>query len=175
MTSHSPSRGSPDAPGSPDISGLPEFKVRLAAGGRRGGLELLNERTPYRFTGVFQFSGEVLKSVELVDKWDKAVVRGQDVPIATAYCAHLQRTGQSLVVINGHRDDRVPWMKNSPIASYCGAVIESPAGDAWGAVCHYDMDPCESNRGEVALLSAAAPFLWSVLGTDADQAAAPAD
>lgn len=167
MISFQPVRDGTSARTSPDILSLLEFKARLATGGRRAGLELLNQRTPYRFTGVFQFSGEMLKSIELVDKWDRAVVRGDDVPIASAYCAHLQRTGEPLVVVNGRFDDRVPWMRNSPVASYCGAVIESPAGHAWGAVCHYDMDPCESNRSEVALLFAAAPLLWSVLRTDA--------
>lgn len=144
----------------PEVSPtLTEFHARLAGGGRRAGLELLNKRTPHRFTGIFEFSGDTLKNVELVDKWDGTVTRCDDVPLANAYCAHLQRTGEPLAVVDGAQDPRVPWMKNSPVASYCGAVIENPAGQPWGALCHFDLSPCESNRGEVQLLVAAARLL----------------
>ena len=147
------------------LSSLTEFRARLAGGGRRAGIELLNQRTSHRFTGIFQFAGEFLKCIELVDKWDWTVRRCDDVPIGSAYCAHLQRTGEPLVVADGTVDVRVPWMRNKPVTSYCGAVIETPAGQPWGALCHFDMSPCESNAGEVDLLVAAARLLWPALGS----------
>lgn len=150
-----------------DTPGLAEFQTCLVDGGRRAAVALLNHRTPHRFTGIFQFAGEMLVSIELVDKWDWTVSRCDDVPIASAYCAHLQRTGEPLVVVNGQADTRVPWMNNSPVASYCGAVIQSPTGQAWGALCHFDLRPCESNRNEIALLAAAARLLWPSLPKDA--------
>lgn len=146
------------------ISGLTEFKARLVGGGRRAAIELLNQRTPHRFTGIFQFAGEMLKSIELIDKWDWTVTRCDDVPLTSAYCAHLQRTGETLVVVDGHWDARVPWMHDSPVTSYCGAVIETSAGQPWGALCHFDFSPCESNLGEITLLIAAARLLLPALG-----------
>lgn len=149
-----------------DIPDLVEFRARLIEGGRRAGVGFLNQRTPHRFTGIFQFAGAMLKNIELVDRWDLTVRGCDDVPIAGAYCAHLQRTGEALVVENGRLDARVPWMRNSHVASYCGVVIERPGGQPWGALCHFDLSPCESNRNEVALLAAAARLLWPSLPGD---------
>lgn len=150
-----------------DIPDMLEFRSRLVAGGRRGGVELLNQRTPHRFTGIFQFAGATLRNIELVDKWDLTVRDCGDVPIAGAYCAHLQRTGEALDVGDGRIDPRVPWMRNSDVASYCGVVIARPNGQAWGALCHFDLSPCQSNRNEVARLAAAARLFWPSLPGDA--------
>lgn len=142
---------------------ITEFALRLSVHGPLGGIQFLNRRTPHRFTGIFQFAGEFLKSVELVDKWNSTVRRADDIPIASAYCAHLHRTGEPLVVKDGRHDPRVPWMNHSPVRSYCGAVIESPAGVPWGALCHFDVSPCESTPADIPLMVSAARLLWPVL------------
>lgn len=133
----------------------------LSLGGLRGALAFLNRRTPHRYTGVFRFDGDMLRNVALVDKWDSSVLKGDDVPIATAYCAHLQRTGLPLEVEDGDADPRVPWMHGSPIVSYCGAVIKDPQGEPWGALCHFDSARCDSRASDMPLLLAAATVLYS--------------
>ena len=152
----------------PHVAGASEFQGRLVDGGPRAALEYLNSRTPHRFTGVFQFSGQTLKSIELVDKWDASVNSCDDIPVAKAYCSHLQRTGESLVVVDGAQDPRVPWMRDSPVISYCGAPIEGPSGEMWGALCHFDLHPCQTQRSEVQLVVAAARVLWHALVEDED-------
>ena len=137
-----------------------EFRETLERGGLQPALRLLNGRTPHRFTGVFRFDGDMLRNVVLVDKWEPEVVRGADVPLAQAYCAHLHRSGGAVEVRDGAADARFPWMQQSPIVSYCGAVILDDDGGHWGALCHFDMSRCESKKSDLPLLEAAAGLIY---------------
>lgn len=144
----------------PLASDLAVFGSALRAGGLRSALLFLNGRTPHRFTGVFRFDGDMLRSVHLVDKWDPLVERGDDVPLASAYCAHLQRTGEPLDLADGRDDPRLPWMAESEVVSYCGAAITAPDGTPWGALCHFDTSRAESKDSDLPLLVAAAAQLY---------------
>lgn len=138
-----------------------EFRETLDREGLQPALRLLNGRTPHRFTGVFRFDGDILRNVVLVDKWAPAVVRGDDVPLAQAYCAHLHRSGGAVEVTDGPADARFPWMQQSPIVSYCGAVILDEDGRRWGALCHFDISRCESKKSDLPLLEAAAGLIYA--------------
>lgn len=151
-----------DVPTAP-AADLQSFRAVLARDGPRAALAFLNNRTPHRFTGVFRFDDDVLRSVELIDKWDPSATRGEDIPIESAYCAHLQRTGEPLEVADGRADPRVAWMHDSPIVSYCGAVIEDDEGAPWGALCHFDLSPCESKVSDLPLLLAASRLLGQAI------------
>jgi hypothetical protein len=126
-------------------------------------LVFLNTRTPHRFTGIFRFDDAMLRCVELVDKWDSSVRRGDDVPVEKAYCAHLRTHGGELEVADGRADPRVPWMADSPVVSYCGVAIEAADGTPWGALCHFDLGRCEATTSDVALMTLAAKVFASRL------------
>lgn len=136
------------------------FSQALRQRGLRAALLFLNGRTPHRYTGVFRFDGDMLRSVALVDKWDAGVEHGEDVPLAAAYCAHLHRTGEPLEVEDGAEDARVPWMRDSPVVSYCGSVILDHAGTPWGALCHFDTARCDSKNSDMPLMVAAARMIF---------------
>jgi hypothetical protein len=144
----------------PLAADLHEFVSCVRERGLRAALVHLNQRTPHRYTGVFRFDDDMLRSVALVDKWNADTTRGDDIPIAAAYCAHLHRTGEPLAVADGSTDSRVPWMANSPVMSYCGAVIGDPSGKPWGALCHFDTARCEAKGSDMPLLVAAAAILY---------------
>jgi hypothetical protein len=154
-----PTQPGSGASGAPD-SDLSKFADRLRDEGMFGALKFLNGRTSHRYTGVFRFDGDMLRNVALVDRWESAVTSGEDVPLARAYCAHLASHGGTLDVEHGPTDARVPWMADSAILSYCGAVINAPDGTRWGALCHFDTSRCESNDNEVPLLDAAAHLIY---------------
>lgn len=153
-----PDRQGADVP-TPVAGDLLAFASALDEGGIAAALRFLNQRTAHRYTGVFRFDGEMLRSVALVDRWQPEVDRGDDVPLAEAFCAHLESTGQPLAVTDGRADPRTPWMANSNVASYCGAVIQDADGSRWGALCHFDHSPCESKDSDVPLLAAAAALI----------------
>lgn len=153
MRSHSDSL----LPRETDLQG---FATALERAGLRGALLLLNTRTAHRYTGVFRFDGDMLRNVALVDKWDAVVQQGDDVPLAAAYCAHLHDTGEPLEVEDVATDPRVPWMSDSPIVSYCGAVILDLHGQHWGALCHFDVARCDSKNSDKPLLVAAARLIY---------------
>lgn len=131
----------------------------LRAGRLLDALRYLNGRTPHRFSAVLRFDDDMLRSVALVDKWHGEVELGEDIPLADAYCAHLHATGDPLEVADGRRDPRTPWMSQSPVVSYCGAVICDESGEPWGALCHYDTNPCEAKASDMPLLTAAAALM----------------
>lgn len=139
---------------------LREFSFALTEGGLRKSLLFLNSRTPHRFTGVFRFDGDMLRSICLVDKWVHEVVVGEDVPSAQAYCAHLHATGEPFSVSHGPSDPRVPWMADSRVVAYCGAVILDRSGRRWGAICHFDTKRCDARTTEMPLLVAAAGLIF---------------
>lgn len=136
------------------------FSLRLGQQGLPGALAFLNARTPHRFTGVFRFDGETLRSVALVDSWDRSVGQGEDIPLAQAYCAVLHDTGEPLEVLDSRTDGRYPGMADSPVVSYCGVLIRDPDGQPWGALCHYDLKPCQTKSSDMPLLAAAAGLLY---------------
>lgn len=138
---------------------LAELERSLRERGLLGALWFLNSRTAHRFSGVFRFDGDMLRSVALVDKWDPLVQIGEDIPVASAYCAHLRDTGLPLEVEHGPDDPRTPWMAQSDVISYCGAPIHSRTGELWGALCHFDAARCDTRNSEMPLLLAAAALL----------------
>lgn len=140
---------------------LDAFLDHLHRGGLRAALQYLNRGAPHRFTGVFRFDGDMLRSVELVDKWSADVTQGEDIPLVQAYCSHLHDTGEPLAVSDGATDSRTRWMANSGVRSYSGALIRSDTGLPWGAVCHFDADPCDVSAASLPMLVAAASLLFS--------------
>lgn len=141
------------------VSEIQAFEAALRERGLRGALWFLNARTPHRFTGIFRFDGEMLRSVALVDKWDPLVELGEDLPVASAYCAHLRDAGKPLEVEHGPSDAGVPWMASSPVVSYCGAPIHDESGKPWGALCHFDNARCDAKNSAMPLLIAAAAMI----------------
>lgn len=150
----------PPAVPSPFKRDFQSFERALRQQGLRAGLHFLNRRTSHRYTGVFRFDADMLRSVALVDSWDPSIELGDDVPLAAAYCAHLYRTGEPLEVEDGSHDDRVGGMARSPVVSYCGAVIRDADGRPWGALCHFDPARCDSKESDMPLLIAAAAIIF---------------
>jgi GAF domain-containing protein len=122
-------------------------------------LAFLNARTSHRFTAVYLFDGDMLRSVALYDRWDASVQRGDDVPVRDAYCGILQKTGEGLVIVEGRTDGRFPWLADSAVQSYCGVPLLGADGVPLGALCHYDLQRCQTPSGVVPLMQAAAPLV----------------
>lgn len=144
---------------SPDLT---EFRVALCDG-THAALRYLNSRTPHRYTGVYRYHGEMLHNMVLFDRFEPEKQRGIDIPMADAYCANVGRNREPLEFADAKRDGRFPYLPGSPVVSYSGVLISSPAGVPYGTLCHYDVLPCETRTSDIPLLKAAAPLIYDAL------------
>ena len=142
---------------------LAQLRQALQDGGLHRGLDWLNARTPYRFTGVYRYDGDMLRNVALFDRWSPQVRKGADAPLDQTFCAIVRDTGEWLEVENGARDARFPWMQQNAVVCYCGALLRDDSGEPWGTICHFDVQRCQPARSEVDLLLAAGPLLYAEL------------
>lgn len=124
----------------------------LSRHGLHAALKLLNARTPFRYTGVYRFDGDMLRNVALFDRWAPQQPRGCDAPMGETYCAITGKLNDSLLVSDGQRDPRHPWMRGNSVVSYCGVPIRAESGIALGTLCHFDEKPCQSQGAEATFL-----------------------
>lgn len=141
---------------------MAEFQSVLDAKGLRAALRFLNTQTPHRFTGVYRFDHETLRNIALCDRHNPAVDHGEDLPMANAPCARVGDFGTHLVVDNLIYDTRFE-RDFGGIVSYCGALLRTPNGRAFGTLCHYDSLPCESPPNIVSFLELVAPLIFAAL------------
>jgi hypothetical protein len=141
-----------------------ELQNTLEEDGLHAALAFLNGRTPFRFTGVYRFDGEMLRNVCLFDRWSPGDIQGADAPMAETFCAIVRRArDDALEVDDGRSDERFPWMANNAVVSYCGALLRDSEGRPYGTLCHFDVQHCEPSRHELSLLKEAAPLVYRFL------------
>ena len=97
--------------------------------GVHGALRFLNKRTPHRFTGIYRYDGDTLRNVYIFDVFDPDVTKGQDVPMADAYCANVGLKGSGIEFSDISAENSVETRHGSPVVSYCGALIRDLHGN----------------------------------------------
>lgn len=120
--------------------------------GLHAALKALNDRTPFRFTGVYRFDGDMLRCIALYDRAAPAEPRGWDAPLGETYCAITGRLNDALLVSDVRTDPRHPWIRGNATIAYCGAPIRGEAGQALGTLCHFDRTPCRAQGNEATYL-----------------------
>jgi hypothetical protein len=141
---------------------LPEIRVftdLLHQQGVHAALAYLNYRTPHRDTGMFRFDGEMLRNEALYDRNQAAVRHGGDVPIVLTYCALVGRQEAPINILDAATDPLAQGVDTSVI-SYCGVLVRDAQGQAYGTLCHYDMQRCQERTTDLPLLEAAAQLLY---------------
>jgi len=140
---------------------LPEisvFTTLLQQQGVHAAMEYLNHRTPHRYTGLFRFDGEMLRNEVLFDRNQPSVRQGLDVPMAVTYCALVGQQEAPVNILDAATDPQAQGV-DTPVISYCGVLIRDTQGQAYGTLCHYDMQRCQQRTTDVPLLEAAAQLL----------------
>lgn len=143
---------------------LPEIEVfaSLLQQSAHAALEYLNRRTPHRYTGLFRFDGETLRSEVLFDRNQPSVRQGLDVPMAVTYCSLVGRQEAPVNILDAALDPLAQGI-DTPVISYCGVLIRDERGQAYGTLCHYDMQRCQERTTDLPLLEAAAQLLYQHL------------
>ncbi|HEX8659511.1 MAG TPA: hypothetical protein VF690_18365 [Hymenobacter sp.] len=141
---------------------IAEFAALLQQQGVHAALGYLNHRTPHRYTGVYRFDGDMLRSEVLFDRNMVDLRQGADAPMATTYCALVGRYEAPIQILDATVDPLALGIE-TPVISYCGALIRDEQGKAFGTLCHYDLQRCQERTTDQPLLNAAAQLLYQQL------------
>ena len=141
---------------------LAEFTALLQQQGVHAALGYLNHRTPHRYTGVYRFDGDTLRSEALFDRKLPEVRLGADAPMAATYCSLVGRNEAPVQILDAAVDPQALGIA-TPVISYCGALIRDGQGKAFGTLCHYDLQRCQERTTDQPLLEAAALLLYQRL------------
>jgi len=133
------------------------FKTRLTQRGLRAALELLNDRTTYRYTALYTLTHGTLHPFHVFDRFDENRAYLRSAPFLDAL-GRITLADGGFVTSDCRQDDRLKPL-GGLIVSYCGLVLAPLGGAAGGVLCHFDMDRCEVKPCELAFLCAVAPLL----------------
>ncbi|GAA4028133.1 hypothetical protein GCM10022409_10220 [Hymenobacter glaciei] len=144
---------------------IAEFAALLQQQGVHEALGYLNQRTPHRYTGIYRFDGDMLRSEVLFDRNMPAVRQGADAPMAATYCSLVGRHEAPVEILDAALDPQALGI-DTPVISYCGVLIRDGEGRAFGTLCHYDVQRCQERTSDQPLLAAAAQLLYWQLHPD---------
>jgi hypothetical protein len=117
------------------------FRATIAAEGLWAAMRSLNAISPYRFTAVFSFDGDLLRNLCLVDKEDANVKSCADQSITESYCIFVQRSRAPFSVERAMQDERVDGHPKQPsYQCYYGIPLVGRDGKLLGTVCHFDQE-----------------------------------
>jgi hypothetical protein len=133
------------------------FEACLAQWGLMSALELLNDRTKYRYTALHKVSHGNLHPIDVFDRFNenRAYLRSA---LFLEALGRITLADGDFVTSNCSEDRRLKPL-GGLIVSYCGLVLAPVGGAACGILCHFDMDRCEVKPCELAFLRAVAALL----------------
>lgn len=139
---------------------LAHLKAVMRAGDLRGAVMFLNSLTGHRFTSLYRFDGEVLRSVVFFDRENPAQTSVDDMPVTASYCVFVRDGAQTFTVPDATDDPRVEGHPKQPVfRAYCGVPLVDDDGRMFGTICHFDFAPRRISDENVALMEALAPLL----------------
>ena len=135
------------------------FARILASSGPTAALAFLNERTRFRFTGVYRAEPPLLYNVHLYDRENPTLnVSGDVRRLDETYCEFVCGEDRPFDTPDAPADHRLEaHAARQRVQSYCGVPIRHASGRVWGTLCHFDARPRLLPRSEIALLELVAP------------------
>ncbi|RZL86896.1 MAG: hypothetical protein EOP82_28415 [Variovorax sp.] len=133
------------------------FRTRLTQRGLASALELLNDRTQFRYTAVHRVTNGTMRPVCVFDRLreDRAYLRSAFFLEALG---RLTAANGDFVSTDCGQDNRLRPL-GGLIVSYCGLALAPLNGSASGVLCHFDVERREVKPCELAFLRAVAPLL----------------
>ena len=136
---------------------LRTFNACLMQQGLPAALELLNERTQFRYTAMFAFVNQTVRPLYVFDQFREDQAYLHSALLMEALC-RLTAAMAEFVCGDCRGDDRL-FTLGGPIVSYCGLAVGPPAGPVGGILCHFDVEHRVVKPCELAFLHAVAPLL----------------
>ena len=139
---------------------LQRMREILERDGMRAVLVYLNGLTEHRFTAMYRFDDETLRSTYFYDREFPDVGSCADIPVAASYCVFVRESGRAFATTDAPADARVDGHpKQLAVQSYCGVPLVDANGRMFGTICHFDPRPLELDDEAVALMEAVATLL----------------
>ena len=136
------------------------FVRELRHRGLYAALALLNNRTRFRYTGVYRFAPPLLHNVCLFDRENPQVRTRGDLQLDDTYCGIVARSGEPLVVENSLTDHRLLWHPSrKTVIAYNAVPLLDTTDKCFGSLCHWDVRPRLLPVGEADLLHELAPLV----------------
>src|SRR5688572_17228572 len=86
---------------------LQELKTVLVRDGVRAALIYMNHRASHRFSAIFRFDNETLRSMYFYDRLNPEQDTTDELPVEASYCVFIRRTGNPFSVDASLEDERV--------------------------------------------------------------------
>lgn len=123
-------------------------------------LFLLNGSASYRFTAIYEFAPQRMRSVRLFDRRNPSLRIGADIPLEDAYCQLTAADGYELQIANSLEDPRLTThAARESVQSHVGVLLRTSDGRRMGTLCHFDFVPHPPNTDALAVLHAVRPFV----------------
>lgn len=138
-----------------------DFRAILTVHGMHKALSMLNERTRYRFTGVYRVDPPALRNQHLFDRENPALALGGDVSdLKNTYCGIVAANRDAFAAGNSRTDARLTrHPARESVVSYIGVPIMCSTGVVIGTLCHFDLRPRILKLDELSVLEAIAPCI----------------
>ncbi len=105
-------------------------------------------------------AARAISGVQTVLETQGLLLRGDNAPIGTTYCALVPQFGGSLAVEDARQDPRTALRsKATPVISYCGVLLRDTDGNPFGTLCHFDLLPCQQRTSDIEWLQLLSPML----------------
>lgn len=146
------------------------FEAHLRRGGLAAGLAMLNERTRFRFTGLYRVVPPELRNVALYDRENPALrLSGAVCRLTDSYCSIVHERERAFRVSDAPAEIRLhAHPARDSVQSYAGVPVRLPGGSVLGTLCHFDGRPRIMPATELSVLREVAPLLVSWLRDDLD-------
>lgn len=130
-----------------------DFERILALSGPREALASVLKRSAYRFIGIFRFQDGMASAAIHYDRDNPDVTRLDAVPESATYCCYVRDSRGMFTTVDALADERLDGhVARAVVRSYCGIPIMDPEGVLLGTLCHYDVEPRDSEQLDLPLL-----------------------
>ena len=112
-------------------------------------LSFLNSTASYRFTGIYLFEKDIVKSLLMFDRENPDLRVGANVLWKDSYCSLVEEDGESYEIRNSLTDPRlIGHPKRNTIHSYCAVLLRTPTGDPLGTICHFNLQQIDKSASK---------------------------
>jgi GAF domain-containing protein len=127
-------------------------------------LRYLNSTTEYRFTGIYRFEKDWVRSVLLFDRGNPDLRAGADVKMKESYCMLTSLSEKPYRIEDAQADPRLlQHAARDNVLCYVAVHLLTPKGHSWGTLCHFDFRPRPITDDIVEVLEAVRPSVERAL------------